>query len=75
MFLLVLLEDFEGFEFVFVMGYEFGYYVYVHYDILIGFVFWGDEKFDLCLVLVLFVWLWYVEISVDRVGVYCVDDW
>jgi hypothetical protein len=69
-----LLEAFDEQELLFVMGHEFGHYVYQHHDIPIGHLLQGQQKPPADLVLDLFAWSRYAEISADRAGAWCAQD-
>jgi len=69
-----LLEGFPGSELRFVMGHEFGHYVYDHHDIPIGYLLKGQQPPSPKLALRLFAWSRYAEISADRAGAYCAQD-
>jgi len=69
-----LLEGFEGSELRFVIGHEFGHYIYQHHDIPIGYLLKGQNPPGPKLALKLFAWSRYAEISADRAGAYCAQD-
>ena len=69
-----LLEGFNESEIKFVMGHEFGHYVYHHHDIPIGYLLKGRSKPGPRLALELFAWSRNAEISADRAGAYCAQD-
>ena len=69
-----LLEGFAGSELRFVMGHEFGHYIYDHHDIPIGYLLKGQQPPSPKLALKLFAWSRYAEISADRAGAYCAQD-
>lgn len=69
-----LLEGFNDSELMFVMGHELGHYIYGHHDIPIGYLLQGKVKPDPGLVLELFAWSRYAEISADRAGAFCAND-
>lgn len=69
-----LLESFSGSELRFVVGHELGHYVYRHHDIPIGLILRGSERPDPRLALDLFAWSRYAEISADRAGAHCAQD-
>lgn len=69
-----LLEGFNESEIKFVMGHEFGHYVYQHHDIPIGYLLKGRSKPGPRLALELFAWSRNAEISADRAGAYCAQD-
>jgi len=74
MFSSALLEGFTPKELQFVMGHEFGHYVYDHHAIPIGHIVKGRTKPDPKLALRLFAWSRNAEISADRAGAYCAQD-
>ncbi|MBU2676587.1 MAG: M48 family metalloprotease [Gammaproteobacteria bacterium] len=69
-----LLERFVGSELKFVIGHELGHHVYRHHDIPVGHILRGFERPDPKLVLELFAWSRYAEISADRAGAHCAGD-
>jgi Zn-dependent protease with chaperone function len=69
-----LLEAFSEKELLFIMGHELGHHVFQHHDIPIGYLLMGPERPPADLVLDLFKWSRYAEISADRAGAYCADD-
>ena len=69
-----LLEGFTGSELRFVMGHEFGHYIYNHHDIPIGYLVNAQAKPNPKLALRLFAWSRYAEISADRAGAWCAQD-
>jgi len=69
-----LLEGFTGSELRFVMGHEFGHYIYHHHDIPIGYLVNPRSRPNPKLALRLFAWSRYAEISADRAGAYCAQD-
>ena len=69
-----LLEGFTGSELRFVMGHEFGHYIYHHHDIPIGYLVNAQAKPNPKLALRLFAWSRYAEISADRAGAWCAQD-
>jgi len=69
-----LLEGFSGSELRFVMGHEFGHYIYQHHDIPIGYLLKGRQRPSPKLALKLFAWSRYAEISADRAGAWCAQD-
>jgi hypothetical protein len=69
-----LLESFKGAELKFVIGHELGHHIYGHHDIPVGHILQGDAKPLPDLVLQLFAWSRYAEISADRAGAFCADD-
>lgn len=74
MFSSALLEGFSGSELRFVMGHEFGHYIYDHHDIPIGYLLKGQQPPSPKLALKLFAWSRYAEISADRAGAWCAQD-
>lgn len=69
-----LLEGFSASELRFVMGHEFGHYIYGHHDIPIGYLLKGEKPPGPKLALKLFAWSRYAEISADRAGAWCAQD-
>ena len=69
-----LLEGFTEGELRFVMGHELGHHVYRHHDIPIGYLMRGKQRPDPRLALELFAWSRYAEISADRAGAWCAQD-
>ncbi|MFK7891256.1 MAG: M48 family metallopeptidase [Granulosicoccus sp.] len=69
-----LLEGFSASELRFVMGHEFGHYIYGHHDIPIGYLLKGRKPPGPKLALNLFAWSRYAEISADRAGAWCAQD-
>lgn len=69
-----LLEGLTEGELKFVMGHEFGHYVYNHHDIPIGLLLKGRQPPGPRLALQLFAWSRYAEISADRAGAWCAND-
>ena len=69
-----LLEAFENKELRFVVGHELGHYVYHHHDIPVGYVLRGNVHANPKLALQLFTWSRYAEISADRAGAHCAQD-
>ena len=69
-----LLDAFNEQELKFVMGHELGHYIYHHHDIPIGYVLNGKTGAGPALALQLTSWSRYAEISADRAGAYCCDD-
>lgn len=74
MFSSALLEGFSPKELQFVMGHEFGHYIYDHHAIPIGYLVKGQKRPDPKLALRLFAWSRNAEISADRAGAYCSQD-
>lgn len=69
-----LLESFKGAELQFVVGHELGHHIYGHHDIPIGYILRGKAKPPPNLVLELFAWSRYAEISADRAGALCANS-
>ena len=69
-----LLESFDDNELMFVVGHEFGHYVYGHHDIPVGYILNGEHRPPASLALHLVAWTRYAEISADRAGAYCAND-
>lgn len=69
-----LLESFNQKELQFVLGHELGHHIYKHHDIPIGYLLNQDKAVDPELVLELFTWSRYAEISADRAGAHCCHD-
>lgn len=69
-----LLEGFSPKELQFVIGHEFGHHVYSHHDIPIGYLVKGPNRPDPKLALRLFAWSRNAEISADRAGAWCAQD-
>ena len=69
-----LLEAFGQEELQFVLGHELGHHIYDHHAIPIGYLLRGAQKPDHRLVLELFAWSRYAEISADRAGAHCVHN-
>jgi Zn-dependent protease with chaperone function/uncharacterized tellurite resistance protein B-like protein len=69
-----LLEAFGGRELEFVIGHELGHHLFAHHDVPIGAILEGDERPSPELVLKLFSWSRYAEISADRTGAHCAGD-
>ncbi len=69
-----LLESFDDNELLFVIGHEFGHHVYGHHDIPVGYILNGQQPPPASLALQLFAWTRYAEISADRAGAFCADD-
>lgn len=69
-----LLEGFTAKELQFVIGHEFGHHVYSHHDIPIGYLVKGPNRPDPKLALRLFAWSRNAEISADRAGAWCAQD-
>ncbi len=69
-----LLEGFTPKELQFVIGHEFGHHVYDHHAIPIGYLVKGPNRPDPKLALRLFAWSRNAEISADRAGAWCAQD-
>lgn len=69
-----LLESFDDNEMLFVVGHEFGHHVYGHHDIPVGYILNGQQLPPASLALQLFAWTRYAEISADRAGAFCAND-
>lgn len=69
-----LLEAFDEQELLFVMGHELGHHVYRHHNIPVGYLLHGQQRPPADLVLDLFAWSRYAEISADRAGAWCADN-
>lgn len=69
-----LLEAFQGREMHFVMGHELGHHLYRHHDIPVGYILRGGNGTSPKLALQLFTWSRYAEISADRAGAHCAQD-
>jgi len=69
-----LLEGFNAQELKYVMGHELGHHIYRHHDIPVGYLLKGKHRPSPKLTLELFTWSRYAEISADRAGAYCADD-
>jgi len=69
-----LLEAFDHDELQFVLGHELGHHIYDHHAIPIGHLLRGSNNLDHRLILELFAWSRYAEISADRAGAHCTHD-
>lgn len=69
-----LLEAFADKELLFVMGHELGHHLYEHHEIPIGYILRGKTPPPANLALDLFAWSRYAEVSADRAGAYCAED-
>ncbi len=69
-----IIEKFSLPELKFVLGHELGHFIFQHHDIPIGYILKGRVKPDPSLVLKLFAWSRYAEISADRAGAVCSRD-
>jgi hypothetical protein len=63
-----LLEAFEPDELRFVVGHELGHHLFEHHRIPVAVLLSGIARIDAALVLRLFAWQRYAEISADRTG-------
>ena len=66
-----LLEAFDSDELNFVIGHELGHHLYDHHRIPVGALLEGSVHISPGLVLQLFAWQRYAEISADRTGLLC----
>ena len=69
-----LLENFSAQELKYVMGHELGHHIYQHHDIPIGYLLKGEQKPSPRTTIELFAWSRYAEISADRAGAFCAQD-
>ena len=69
-----LLEGFTAQELKYVMGHELGHHIYHHHDIPIGYLLKGEQRPNPRMALELFAWSRYAEISADRAGAHCAQD-
>lgn len=69
-----LLEAFDDRELMFVVGHELGHHVYHHHEIPVGYILKGQQRPPASPALQLFAWSRYAEISADRAGAFCADD-
>lgn len=69
-----LLDAFDDDELCFVMGHELGHFIYNHHDIPVGYLLNGKKPISPELALKLTSWSRYAEISSDRAGAFCVQD-
>ncbi len=69
-----LLENFSAQELKYVMGHELGHHIYQHHDIPIGYLLKGEQKPNPRTTIELFAWSRYAEISADRAGAFCAQD-
>ena len=69
-----LLEAFSEVELKFVIGHELGHHLYRHHEIPIGPLFADGGTSDRSLVVRLFRWQRFAEISADRAGLFCIGD-
>lgn len=69
-----LLEGFTEQELKYVMGHELGHHIYSHHDVPIGYLLKGEQRPSPRTALELFAWSRYAEISADRAGAHCAQD-
>jgi len=69
-----LLEGFTEQELKYVMGHELGHHIYRHHDVPIGYLLKGQRRPSPRMALELFAWSRYAEISADRAGAHCAQD-
>ncbi len=69
-----LLDAFDFAELKFVVGHELGHFIFQHHDIPVGYVLKGKTQAGPALALQLTSWSRYAEISADRAGAYCCND-
>jgi len=69
-----LLEGFTEQELKYVMGHELGHHIYRHHDVPIGYLLKGEQRPSPRMALELFAWSRYAEISADRAGAHCAQD-
>ncbi len=69
-----LLEGFTQQELKYVIGHELGHHIYRHHEIPIGYLLKGQQRPSPKMTLELFAWSRYAEISADRAGAYCAED-
>ncbi len=69
-----LLEGFTPQELKYVMGHELGHHIYRHHDVPIGYLLKGNRPPSARMALELFAWSRYAEISADRAGAHCAQD-
>ena len=69
-----LLQAFRGAELEFVIGHELGHYIFGHHDIPIGYLVKAKQPPSPELMLKLFSWSRYAEVSADRAGAHCAKD-
>jgi len=69
-----LLEGFTEQELKYVMGHELGHHIYSHHDVPIGYLLKGERHPSPRMALELFAWSRYAEISADRAGAHCAQD-
>lgn len=69
-----LLEGFNEQELKYVMGHELGHHIYCHHDVPIGYLLKGERRPNPRMALELFAWSRYAEISADRAGAHCAQN-
>ena len=69
-----LYESFTDKELAFVLGHELGHYQFGHHDIPVVPLIKSGANIDVSLVLNLYAWQRYAEISADRAGLVCVGE-
>ena len=69
-----LLEGFTEQELKYVMGHELGHHIYRHHDVPIGYLLKGERRPSPRMAMELFAWSRYAEISADRAGAHCAQD-
>jgi len=69
-----LLEGFTEQELKYVIGHELGHHIYRHHDVPIGYLLKGQRRPSPRMALELFAWSRYAEISADRAGAHCAQD-
>ena len=69
-----LLEGFSADELKYVMGHELGHHIYRHHEIPIGYLLKGKHPPSPKTTLELFAWSRYAEISADRAGAFCAQN-
>jgi len=69
-----LLEAFDDRELAFVVGHELGHHMFAHHDMPIAQLSSGDSALAPGMVLELFAWSRYAEISADRAGLACTKE-
>lgn len=74
MFSSALLDRFTESEIRFVLGHELGHHVFRHLEIPIGYILRGKQPPNPKLALELFAWSRYAEVSADRAGAHCAQD-
>ena len=69
-----LLEAFQPAEVQFVMGHELGHHLFKHHDMPVGALVNAPIKLEPQILLSLFAWSRYAEISADRAGLACAGN-